>query len=283
MNVLIDTRSQCAADIAKQLLEQCGCKVNTFSTDPELSQTEALKQLAAQIDSQVCDLAISFDSDADRLMAITNTGSIVSGDKLIMLFAKDTVTRNPGASVVYDVKCSRDLSTVITQSGGHPVMYKTGHSNIKTKMRECNAIFGGELTGHFYFKERWFGFDDGVYSALRLVELLSANEQSFDECINELPHSFATDEIIIPVENESDKHSIVNFISQSLADESGEKITIDGFRIEFDSCWGLVRASNTSKALTLRFEADSEELLATVQALFKTALTKANPNLNIPF
>jgi phosphomannomutase/phosphoglucomutase len=150
-------------------------------------------------------------------------------------------------------------------------------------MLECDAIFAGELTGHYYFKERWYGFDDGLYAALRLVEILSASEQSFDERLSELPQTVTSDEYIIHVAKEEDKATIVAFISDTMKDQKGEKITIDGFRIEFDAGWGLVRPSNTDQAITLRFEAKTEDLLNKLQALFKAALLKADPSLNIPF
>jgi phosphomannomutase/phosphoglucomutase len=282
LKVLIDTNSQLAAELAADLLQRCDCEVKTTQAMSN-SKDEVLQNLSELMLSEQCDLGIAFDSDADRLMAVTNSGAMVSGDQLIMLFTKDIVTRNPGASVVFDVKCSREVSNTITQSGGRAIMHKAGHSNIKNKMHESDAIFGGELSGHFYFTERWHGFDDGVYSALRLVELLSASEQSFDERLAELPQTITSEEYYINVANEEDKERIVAYISDAMSEQKGEKITIDGFRIEFDAGWGLVRPSNTEKAITLRFEAKSEDLLGKLQALFKAALLKAEPTLTVPF
>lgn len=278
LKVLLDSSQQLAGDIAKTLFEQCDCEV-TLSQ----AKDDVVNAMSQEIQQGQFDLGIAFDSDADRLMALDNQGNIIAGDKLLMLFAQDIITRNPGASVIYDVKCSREVASIVSQAGGRAIMHKAGHSNIKEKMLETDAIFAGELTGHFYFKERWFGFDDGIYAALRLVELLSASEQSFAERLDELPQLFASPEYYVALKNDAEKQQVFAKAAAFLQEQSGEKVTIDGLRLEFDAGWGLVRPSNTEAALTLRFEAKTAELLSKIEALFKSALEQAKSDIQLPF
>ena len=279
LKIVIDNCNEDAAHLASQLLHENDCDlVNITSTGDNQASL-----MAKAISEQQADFGIAFDSDADRLIVFSNVGQVIDSDKLIMLFAQDISSRNPGSSVVFDVKCSRELGNMITQAGSRPVMYKTGHSNIKAKMTELDAIFAGEYTGHFYFKDRWYGFDDGIYAAMRLAELISSSNESLDERLQTLPQTATSPEYIIPTSSHEKKHEIVSYIANAMESQQGEKITIDGFRIEFEAGWGLVRASNTSQAITLRFEAKNEELLSKLQTLFKAGLSKADPNLVVPF
>jgi phosphomannomutase/phosphoglucomutase len=199
-----------------------------------------------------------------------------------MLFAQDVVSRNPGADVVFDVKCSRHLTQLITRYGGRAVLWKTGHAFMKEKMRETGALLGGEFSGHIFFGERWFGFDDGMYAAGRLAEILSSQGTSLDESLAEFPVTENTPEILIPV-SESDKFQLMKKIVDNADFSSGKVNTIDGIRVDYKEGWGLVRASNTTAALTARFEASSPEELDTIMQEFRAQIGLVEPNLNLPF
>ena len=292
LKVVIDAANGMAGSAATELLEQLDCEVvglncnidgNFPNHAPDPTKPEHLQQLIASVASESADIGIAFDGDADRMVAVTPSGYIVPGDQLLMIFANDVVSRNPAADVVFDVKCSRNISQMISQYGGRPVMWKTGHSNIKAKMEETGALLGGEFTGHFFFKERWYGFDDGIYSALRLLELLTAEDSTIDERVSSLPTSFATAEMNISLASEDEKTSIIKQLEQALGGEAGELNTLDGIRLDYQNGWGLVRASNTSLSLSTRFEANSAEDLAQIQQTFKQALQNINGNLVIPF
>jgi phosphomannomutase/phosphoglucomutase len=192
------------------------------------------------------------------------------------------VSRNPGADVVFDVKCSRQLAELITRCGGRAVLWKTGHAFMKEKMRETGALLGGEFSGHIFFGERWFGFDDGMYAAGRLAEILSSHGTSLDESLAEFPSTENTPEILIPV-SESDKFPLMKKIVDNADFSSGKVNTIDGIRVDYKEGWGLVRASNTTAALTARFEASSPEELETIMQEFRAQIGLVEPNLNLPF
>jgi phosphomannomutase/phosphoglucomutase len=200
-----------------------------------------------------------------------------------MLYAKDVLSRNPGAEIIFDVKSSRNLASYIEQAGGKATMWKTGHSFIKNKMQETGALLAGEMSGHIFFKERWFGFDDGLYSAARMLEILSADSRSVSEIFAELPNDVSTPEITVTLENDGAQHEFIKkFIAQSnFAD--AKLSTIDGVRADFDYGWGLVRASNTTPSLVIRFEAESEEKLDQLKQNFKTQIHLVDSAINLPF
>jgi phosphomannomutase/phosphoglucomutase len=199
-----------------------------------------------------------------------------------MIYAQDIVSRNPGADVVFDVKCSRNLPQLITRYGGRPVLWKTGHAFMKEKMRETGALLGGEFSGHMFFGERWYGFDDGMYAAGRLAEILGTHGVSLDEIVAEMPTSVSTPEIIIPV-NESEKFSLIERIINNADFSSGKINTLDGIRVDFRDGWGLLRASNTGAALTARFEASSEEALEVVKQEFRAQISLVEPGIEFDF
>jgi len=199
-----------------------------------------------------------------------------------MMFAKDVVSRNPGCDVIFDVKSTRLLNQVIIEHGGRPIMWKTGHSHIKSKMQETGALLAGEFSGHIFFQERWFGFDDGLYAAARLLEILSLTGQTLDEMLDELPAMVSTTEIKIAVAEEK-KFIIIDQLINDGDFSVGEKTIVDGVRVDFAKGWGLVRASNTAAALTLRFEAIDQESLIQLQKLFKRELSKIDSTLNLDF
>ena len=212
-------------------------------------------------------------------MAVTAAGEIVWPDRLLMLFAKDIVSRNPGSDVVYDVKCTRHLNSVISGFGGRPIICRSGHSFIKRKILDTDALIGGELSGHICFSERWFGFDDGLYSAARLLEIVGSQEESLADLLAEFPDSVATPEIYVAA-TDSEKFSLIDTLVEAADFEDATLTTIDGLRVDFPDGWGLVRASNTEPALTLRFEADSDESLEDIKGAFRELLQEVKPDLD---
>jgi phosphomannomutase/phosphoglucomutase len=213
---------------------------------------------------------------------VTASGEIIWPDKLLMLFARDIVGRNPGADIIFDVKCSRHLNSVISEYGGRPIMWKTGHSHIKAKLKETGALLGGEFSGHICFGERWYGFDDALYSAARLLEIIGGEAQTAEELFAEFPITFATPEIKIESTDDA-KFGIVEQFGAVTQFGDGTVTHIDGVRVDFADGWGLLRASNTSPMLTLRFEADGQEALQRIQEQFKKGLQAINGDLEVPF
>ena len=282
LKVVADCGNGVAGVVAPRLLQALGCEVvslfaevdGTFPNHhPDPAEPENLTALIAAVAEHRADLGVAFDGDGDRLGVVTNDGEIIWPDRTMMLFARDILRRNPGAGIVFDVKCSRHLPELVRACGGKPTMWKTGHSHIKAKIRASGALFGGEFSGHLCFAERWFGFDDGVYSAARLVELLAAERRTSSAVFGELPTAIATPEIKVPT-TETGKFEIVErlLVNPRLNDGEAVVTKIDGLRLDYRDAWGLVRASNTSPVLTLRFEADDFNALRRVQAVFSAAL-----------
>ncbi|MCB1661973.1 MAG: phosphomannomutase/phosphoglucomutase [Pseudomonadales bacterium] len=291
LKVVLDCGNGVAGVVAPKLIEALGCEVIPLYCEidgrfpnhhPDPGKPENLKDLIDTVLAQQADIGLAFDGDGDRLGVVTNRGNIIWPDRLMMLFAKDVASRNPGADIIFDVKCSRRLAGLISNYGGRPIMWKTGHSLIKAKMRETGALLAGEMSGHIFFKERWFGFDDGIYSAARLLEILGLDERDADTLFEAFPDDISTPEINIKVTDES-KFDIVSQLQQEANFADAEVITIDGIRADFDNGWGLVRASNTTPVLVLRFGADDEAALAQIQSRFKQALLAVAPDLKIPF
>ena len=281
LKVVFDCGNGIAGDIAPDLIAALGCEVlplycevdgNFPNHHPDPINPDNLTDLIATVLAQKADIGFAVDGDGDRIVAITKTGEIIWPDRLLMLFAKDIVSRNPGSDVVYDVKCTRHLNTVISRFGGRPVISRSGHSFIKAKMAETDAMLGGEMSGHICFKERWFGFDDGLYAAARLLEIVGSQTAGLTELLREFPNGLSTPEIQIPVD-ESIKFDLVERLKKETSGfDAATLTTIDGLRVDFSDSWGLVRASNTSPCLTLRFEADDEGSLENIQALFREKL-----------
>ena len=291
LKVVIDAGNGVGGDLAVKILQQIDCEViplhceidGTFPNHaPDPSQKANLADLISAVAEHGADVGIALDGDADRMVAVSNSGQVIAGDDLLTIFAQDVVSRNPAASVVFDVKCSRNLNSNITKMGGRPVMWKSGHSNIKAKMLETSAVLGGEYTGHFFFKERWYGFDDGIYAALRFIELLTIDNRNVDERIAEFPTAFSTEELLLPVADDKEKFNIMLALKSKLHTDDGTLTDIDGIRIDFPDGWGLIRASNTSAQITARFEADSEYELERIRELFQKALHSIDNNLQLP-
>ncbi len=291
LKVVVDCGNGVAGVIAPQLLESLGCNViplycevdgNFPNHHPDPGKPENLKDLIARVKAEKADLGLAFDGDGDRVGVVTNTGTIVYPDRLLMLFAKDVVSRNPGADIIFDVKCTRRLTPLISGYGGRPVMWKTGHSLIKKKMKETGALLAGEMSGHIFFKERWFGFDDGVYAAARLLEILSQEKQDAEQVFAAFPSDIATPEINIPV-SERGKFRLIERLQRDGIWGEGNITSLDGVRVDYPNGWGLVRASNTTPVLVLRFEADSEQELERIKEVFRAQLYRAEPDIKLPF
>ena len=291
LKVVVDCGNGVAGVIAPQLIEALGCEViplfcevdgNFPNHHPDPGKPENLVDLIAKVKAENADLGLAFDGDGDRVGVVTNTGTIVYPDRLLMLFAKDVVSRNPGADIIFDVKCTRRLTPLISGYGGRPVMWKTGHSLIKKKMKETGALLAGEMSGHIFFKERWFGFDDGIYSAARLLEILSQDKRDAEKVFSAFPDDVSTPEINITVTDES-KFSIIEALQRDGHWGDANITTLDGVRVDYPKGWGLVRASNTTPVLVLRFEAETETELKRIQELFRVQLNTIAPDLTLPF
>jgi len=291
MRVVVDCGNGVAGVIAPQLIEALGCSViplycevdgNFPNHHPDPGKPENLADLIAKVKSEKADIGLAFDGDGDRVGVVTNTGTVVYPDRLLMLFAKDVVSRNPGADIIFDVKCTRRLTPLISGYGGRPVMWKTGHSLIKKKMKETGALLAGEMSGHIFFKERWFGFDDGIYAAARLLEILSQDRRDAEHVFSAFPNDIATPEINIQVTEQS-KFSIIERLQRDGVWGEGNITNLDGVRVDYPKGWGLVRASNTTPVLVLRFEAETEEELERIKEVFRAQLYSTVPDLDLPF
>lgn len=291
LSLVIDAGNAVTGLVAPRLFEELGCKVtplhceldgNFPNHDPDPTCEANLQDLIGKVKEVEADLGVAFDGDGDRLVVVTAQGRIIWPDQLLMLFARDILARSPGADVIFDVKCSRQLNQLITSYGGRPIMWKTGHSHMKSKMIETRALIGGEYSGHIFIKDRWYGFDDGLYAFARLLEIITLRDQPIDDIFAAFPILPSTPELKVAVAEEQ-KFALVEKLIAEGDFHSGKATTIDGLRVDFAKGWGLVRASNTSAALTLRFEAEDERALEKIQLLFKRELLKADSSLSIDF
>jgi len=291
MRIAVDCGNGVAGVIATELFTKLGCEVTELFCDvdgtfpnhhPDPSKPENLTDIKKAIADNALDLGLAFDGDGDRVGVIDDKQNILWADRQMMLYAADVLSRKPGALIIFDIKSSNNLGTVITELGGEPLMWKTGHSFIKAKMRETGAELAGEMSGHIFFKERWYGFDDGLYSAARMLEILSQRSETASEIFNALPDSYNTPEINIHFKEGEHYKFMDKFTSE--AEFTGADITtIDGMRVNFSNGWGLIRPSNTTPCLVLRFEANDEATLEKIQALFHEQLLKVDNTLDIPF
>lgn len=292
LKIVVDCGNGVVGVLAEKLFKAIGCEVIPLFCEvdgdfpnhhPDPGQPKNLQDLIRVVKAEKADLGFGFDGDGDRLGLVTNEGDIVWPDRLMMLFAEHLLKEKPKSTIIYDVKCSKLLASRISQFGGNPIMYKTGHALIKRKMRECNAELAGEMSGHFFFKERWYGFDDATYAAARLLEIV-ANERnrSLSDIFHDLPNSVSTPEINIAI-SEDKKFSFIEDLKNNHKFKHVKVITIDGLRVEFSDGWGLVRASNTTPCLVLRFEADNESALNKIQQNFKDTILAIAPELEVPF
>jgi phosphomannomutase/phosphoglucomutase len=293
LKVVVDCGNGVAGAIAPRLLEEIGCEVLPLYCEvdghfpnhhPDPSVPDNLKDLILTVDRTGADLGLAFDGDGDRLGVVTRTGELIFPDRLLMLFAIDVLGRSPGATIIYDVKCTGHLGAVILAHGGSPLMWKTGHSLIKAKMRETGAALAGEMSGHFFFRERWYGFDDGIYSAARLLEILAADAagRSAEEIFATLPRGVSTPELKIPLA-EGEHYRFIERFRQRAVFDGARLTTLDGLRADWPDGFGLVRASNTTPVLVLRFDADNAAALERIEDAFRVQLRQVDPDLALPF
>lgn len=291
MKVVIDAGNGAASDIAPTVFRRMGCEVVELFCEydgrfpnhhPDPTVPENLKDIIATTQKERADIGLAFDGDADRVGVVTNKGEIIWPDRQLIVCAKDVLSRNSGAKVVFDVKCSRVLPAMIKQFGGVPVMSRTGHSILKAKMIEEGAPLAGEMSGHIFFKDNWYGFDDGIYVAARLVSILSQYTESVSDVFCALPQTVNTPELKLPMP-EDKKNDFMAHLMQAGNFTGANIITIDGLRVEWDFGWGLIRRSNTSPYLILRFEADTDANLNKIKFLFRAQLLKIDAKLQLPF
>jgi phosphomannomutase / phosphoglucomutase len=249
---------------------------------PDPAHLENLQDLIAALKTSDAELGLAFDGDGDRLGVVTKEGNVIWPDRQLMLYARDILSKQPNAQIIFDVKCSRLVAQVVREAGGRPLMWKTGHSLIKAKLKETGAAMAGEMSGHTFFNDRWYGFDDGLYTAARLLEILSRSANP-SAVLDALPDSFTTPELNIACA-EGENQTLVTALKQTAKFEgSTEIIDIDGLRVEYSDGFGLVRSSNTTPVLVLRFEADNDAALARIQAQFKQALLAVKPTMVVGF
>ena len=292
LKVVIDSGNGIAGVVAPSLLKKLGCQVidlysepdgNFPNHHPDPAKPANLKDLQETVLEERADLGLAFDGDADRLGVVTNKTDIIFPDRILMLFAIDVLKKHPGATIVYDVKCCRHLEEVIKEHNGIPLMYCTGHSLIKSKIKQSKALLAGEMSGHIFFVDNWYGFDDGIYSAVRLLDFYAEIKADTNMTFADLMDKFDDKSITTPEINiatsESQKHNIIDELAKSGQFGDCKKIDIDGLRIEYDNGWGLVRASNTTPCLVLRFEGKDQKAIDEIQGIFKRELGKVAPDV----
>ncbi|MEM7467845.1 MAG: phosphomannomutase/phosphoglucomutase [Pseudomonadota bacterium] len=286
LKVVVDCANSAPGIVAPHILRAIGHDVVELYCDvdgnfpnhhPDPSQPQNLRDLIEAVDQEDADIGIAFDGDGDRIGVVDNAGNIIWPDKQLMLFARDVLKNNAGAKVIYDVKCSTALPKDVTDHGGEAIMSKTGHSIIKAKMEETGALLAGDLSGHIFFKDRWYGFDDALYAAARLLEILVEADRSPAEVFAELPGGFATPELLFPMAEDQHAGFMEKVIAAAKFD-GAELNDLDGLRVDFPNAWGLIRPSNTTPAIMLRFEGDDESALTGIKDKFKAFLTKIDSN-----
>ncbi|WP_395771553.1 phosphomannomutase/phosphoglucomutase [Arenimonas sp.] len=291
LKVVVDCGNGVPGAVAPQVLRAIGAEVEELYCEvdgnfpnhhPDPSDPENLLDLIDMVKHSGADIGLAFDGDGDRLGVVTRSGEVIFADRLLMLFAEDVLSRNPGAAIIYDVKCTGALQGHILRNGGSPLMWKTGHSLIKAKMKETHAELAGEMSGHFFFSERWFGFDDGIYAAARLLEILAAAPEGIQAKFEELPKLVSTPELKAEV-TEGEQHVFITRFVEQARFEGARISLIDGVRADWPDGWGLVRASNTTPVLVLRFEANDDATLVRIQEAFRLQLLALKPDMVLPF
>jgi phosphomannomutase/phosphoglucomutase len=293
LKLVVDGGNGAASRLAPALYRALGCEVFELNCDlgggfpngqvPDPSRAENVRDLSAAVGAKGADLGLAFDGDGDRLGVVDSNGRFIAMDRVMMLFAADVLSRNPGTDVVYDVKCTHLLAAEILRSGGRPVMWQSGHSRLKAKLHETGALLAGELSGHVIFQERWFGFDDAIYAGARLLELLALDPRPSADVFATLPDTVGTPELLLPLQEGEPQRVMGQVLALADRLEGVTVKTVDGLRAEFDGGWGLVRASNTQPALSFRFQGDSQESLEMIQGLFRRLMERASPGLTLPF
>lgn len=292
LSVVIDCGNGVAGVIAPQLIKNLGCDVHELFCEvdgnfphhhPDPSQEENLSDLIQMVIRKKADIGLAFDGDGDRLGVVTAAGDVIWPDRQLILFAVDILKTNPSAKVIYDVKSTRYLAEVVHQNGGQAIMCKTGHSLVKAKIKEEQAAIGGEMSGHIFFNDRWYGFDDAIYTAARLLEIIANDGRDVGSIFAEIPNSCSTPELKISMEDEEKFGFMERLIASADFGDDATLNTIDGLRVDFSYAWGLVRCSNTTPYLIVRFEADDESGLAMIKAKFRKHLLELDSDLKLPF
>ena len=291
LRVVVDCGNGVAGAFAPKLYRDLGCEVTELFCEvdgnfpnhhPDPSMPENLQDVIHALKTADADIGLAFDGDGDRLGVVTKNGDIVIADRQLMLFAADVLSRNPGGQIIFDVKCTRNLAPWIEQHGGQPVMWKTGHSFIKRKLNDSGALLAGEMSGHFFFKERWYGFDDALYAGARLLELIS-NLPDINAAFEALPDSINTPELHINLK-EGENYALIAQLQQTAKfTDADQVITIDGLRVEYADGFGLMRSSNTTPVIVLRFEADNKAAIKRIQQDFRQNILQAKPDAVLPF
>ncbi len=292
MTLAVDCGNGSPGAFAPKLYRRLGCTVielfcevdGTFPNHhPDPSKLENLDDLIRALKETDAELGLAFDGDGDRLGVVTKSGKIIYPDRQLMLFAEDVLARHPGAEVIFDVKCTRNLFPWIREHGGKPTIWKTGHSLIKSKLRETGAPLAGEMSGHLFFKERWYGFDDALYAGARLLEIVSRDANASMR-LESMPESISTPELQVPLHREGENHRLIAELQKTARfDGARDILTIDGLRVEYPDGFGLMRASNTTPVLVIRFEADNDQALRRIQQDFRGVLEKARPGVALPW
>ena len=289
IKVVLDCGNGSAGEIAPKLIRALGYEVielfceidgNFPNHHPDPGKVENLQDLVQAVQENSADVGIAFDGDGDRLGVVTEKGEIIFPDQLMMIFTKDVLKNFPGKEIVFDVKCTNLLSNIIKETGGIPVMSPTGHFHIKNTLKQTNAPLAGEMSGHIFFNDKWHGFDDGHYSAFRLLEIMNDLNIPLSSILDQLPKAFSTPELNINIEEEKKFEIVKNFVDKAQF-EGGSKVTIDGLRVDFDDGWGLIRASNTTPKLVLRFEAKSSSRLKEIKNMFLDQLKLIDETIQI--
>lgn len=291
VKIAVDCGNGVAGAFAKRLYEALGCEVielfcevdgNFPNHHPDPAHPENLQDLIQCLQETDAEIGLAFDGDGDRLGVVTKTGDIIFPDRQLILFAQDVLSRCPGATVIYDVKCTRHVGNAVKAAGGNPLMWRTGHSLIKAKLKETGAPLAGEMSGHIFFKERWYGFDDGLYAGVRLLEILSG-VSDMTATLNKLPNSSSTPELQLKTAEGENFALVSKLQAEGKFPTADTVITIDGVRAEYADGFGLARPSNTTPVVVMRFEADTDEALARIQNEFKTAISQVAPSVVLPF
>jgi phosphomannomutase/phosphoglucomutase len=291
MKIIVDCGNGVAGAFAPVLYRRLGCEVIEIFCEvdgsfpnhhPDPSVPDNLRDVIHALNTTDAEIGLAFDGDGDRLGVVTKKGNIIYPDRQLMLFAADVLSRNPGAQIIFDVKCTRNLAPWIERHGGKPIMWKTGHSFIKGKLKETGALLAGEMSGHIFFKERWYGFDDGLYAGARLLELLSRQADS-SSTLNSIPDAINTPELQIRLEEGENYRLIAQLQKTARFSNSERVITVDGLRVEYKDGFGLARSSNTTPVVVLRFEADNKIVLKRIQDDFRKVILQAKPDAILPF
>ncbi|WP_158774950.1 phosphomannomutase/phosphoglucomutase [Cobetia sp. L2A1] len=292
LKAVVDCGNGVAGEMGPELIRRLGVDTialfdeidgNFPNHHPDPGKPENLQDLIAKVKETGADIGLAFDGDGDRLGVVTPKGEILYPDRLMMALSEDLIERVPGARIIFDVKCTGNLATVIEKAGGTPEMWRTGHSLIKARMKETGAALAGEMSGHIFFKERWFGFDDGLYGAARLLEILAKQDVDADTFFDRYPQDLGTPEINVEVTDETKFAIVERLAREGDFGTDGVKTTLDGIRVDYADGWGLCRASNTTPVLVLRFEGKSEEALERIKDSFRVALKQAEPSIVAPF